>query len=171
MPRSHPPRNRPSARLARGILLALFLLPLLLGPDPLHGQIPKDRIHVSLSLGGYVMFGVGYTHWVERHHALEATLYPFAYPWDGIPCALKLGYAWIPSNEAVRAKLGGNFTLLLHDHEGIGRTLTPLVAFTPGIQYDPTRGESIRWDFWMSYFPTEGVFAPTALETLFGWKH
>lgn len=170
MPPLRPRRSLSRFRLARVVLLALVLLPLGMSPTPLHSQIPQDQIHLSLSLGGIVMFGVGYTRWVEKHHAIEATVYPFAFPWDGFPCAVKLGYAWIPSNESVRAKLGGNFTLLLHDHEGIGRDVTPLVAFTPGIQYNPTNGESIRWDFWMSYYPTMDVFAPTALETLFGWN-
>jgi len=170
MPTRQPTRHRVPLRLARVVLLALPVLFLAVTPGAAHGQIPKDQFHISLSLGGYVMFGVGYTHWVEKHHALETTVYPFAYPWDGIPCAVKLGYAWIPSNEAVRAKLGGNFTLLLHDHEGTGSRFTPVLAFTPGIQYDPTNAESVRWDFWMSYYPTQGVFAPTALETLFSWE-
>ena len=125
---------------------------------------------LAKSLGGYVMVGLGYTHWIKDHHAVEVTVYPFAYPGEGFPVGVKAGYAWIPSIEVWRAKLGGNVTVLVHKPDGDRGRFTPLVAFTPGLQYDPTASRSVRMDLWMSYFLTEKVFAPTNLEVLYAWK-
>jgi len=165
------PLRRPrTPALAMGTSFLLLAALLAVGATPARGQIPNDRVHVSLSLGGYVMVGIGITHWIEEHHALEATLYPFAFPGEGFPFAVKAGYAWTPSDEVWRAKLGGNFTLLVRNSNGSSSRLVPLVAFTPGLQYDPTDQRSFRADFWMSYYFTEKVFAPTALEFLYAWK-
>jgi hypothetical protein len=160
---------RPVASV-RGATLGTVLLLLAPPAPPVSGQVPDDRVHVSLSLGGYVMLGIGFTHWIEEHHALEATLYPLGFPWDGFPSAVKLGYAWIPSNEVWRAKLGGNVTVLRHRHPGERGGFTPILTFTPGLQYDPTDERSIRLDLWMSYFISERVFAPTSLELIHAWK-
>ena len=166
VPRLYP---RPSALAGRRILL--FLAVFIAFPwVPACGQVPNDRVHLSLSLGGYVMVGIGITHWIEEHHALEATVYPFAFPGEGFPFAVKAGYAWTPSDEVWRAKLGGNFTMLVRKGNGGSRRLIPLVAFTPGLQYDPSDQRSFRADVWMSYYLTEKVFAPTALEFLYAWK-
>ncbi|MGW8267850.1 MAG: hypothetical protein ACWGSQ_15900 [Longimicrobiales bacterium] len=159
-----------TSALARGPVPLLLVVLLAFGATSARGQVPNDRAHLSVSLGGYVMVGIGITHWIEEHHALEATLYPFAFPGEGFPFAVKAGYAWIPSDEVWRAKLGGNFTLLVRKPAGGPRRLTPLVAFTPGLQYDPSDQRSFRADFWMSYYLTEKVFAPTALELLYNWK-
>jgi hypothetical protein len=160
---------RRSRSLSAGLTLCTVLL-LVTGTDPARSQVPSDRIHLSLSLGGYVMLGIGFTHWVEEHHAIEATLYPLGFPWDGFPSAAKLGYAWTPSDEVWRAKLGGNVTVLRHRHPGHSGGFTPVLAFTPGLQYDPTDQRSVRLDLWMSYYLLERVFAPTALEVIHAWK-
>jgi hypothetical protein len=107
---------------------------------------------------------------VEEHHALEFTLFPFAYPGERFPFGIRAGYAWIPSDEVWRAKLGGNFTLLFHPRRGPDNLLTPILAFTPGLQYDPDTERSLRVDAWLSYYLTEKVLAPTALEFLYGWN-
>jgi len=121
-------------------------------------------------MGGYVMVGIGITHWIEEHHALEATLFPFAFPGEGFPFAVKVGYAWTPSDEIWRAKLGGNATVLVRKPTEDRGRFTPILAFTPGIQYDPSDQRSFRADFWMSYFLTEKTFAPTSVEFLYSWK-
>jgi hypothetical protein len=133
-------------------------------------QAPRDQVHLSVSLGGYLKFGVGFTHWVEEHHTLEFTAYPLAYPWEGTHFDLKAGYSWIPSDEIWRAKLGGNFTLLIHKPQGDGGWFTPLLNFTPGISYHPENERCVRVDAWISYYPTEDVFAPTGLEVLYGLR-
>lgn len=164
---------RPGFRRCRSVMAGLSISAILLlgpGAKPIQGQVPGDRIHVSVSLGGYVMLGIGLTHWVEEHHAIEATLYPVGFPWEGLPFAAKLGYAWTPSDEVWRAKLGGNVTVLRHRHPGHSGGFTPVLAFTPGLQYDPTDQRSVRLDLWMSYYLLEGVFAPTALEVIHAWK-
>jgi hypothetical protein len=162
------PRTGIGSRTA--IAASLIALALIWGVQPIRGQVPEDRVHLSLSLGGYVMVGLGYTHWIKDHHAVEVTVYPFAYPGEGFPVGVKAGYAWIPSIEVWRAKLGGNVTVLVHKPDGDRGRFTPLVAFTPGLQYDPTASRSVRMDLWMSYFLTEKVFAPTNLEVLYAWK-
>jgi len=164
---------QPGFRRSRSLLAGFTICAILLlatGTEPARSQVPGDRIHLSLSLGGYVMLGIGLTHWVEEHHAVEATLYPLGFPWEGFPSALKLGYAWTPSDEVWRAKLGGNVTILRHRHPGHSGGFTPVLAFTPGIQYDPTDQRSVRLDLWMSYYLLEGVFAPTALEVIHAWR-
>ncbi len=95
-------------RLACGLFL-LLLLQLTSTPRPLQGQtaVPSNQIHLSITLGGYFLVGVGYTHWMEQHHALEFTVFPFAYPGEGFPFGLRAAYAWVPSDEVWRAKLVG----------------------------------------------------------------
>jgi hypothetical protein len=172
MLQGQPPRGqRPTRRLTGFLTVSLgLILAQTVGVAPALGQIPEDRIHLSLSLGGYVMLGIGITHWMEEHHSLEATLFPLGFPWEGFPAAVKVGYAWTPSDEVWRAKLGGNVTMLRHSHPGSRGGFTPLLAFTPGLQYDATDSRSLRADLWMSYFLSEGVFAPTALELIHAWK-
>ncbi|MFC1662340.1 hypothetical protein ACFL3S_12960 [Gemmatimonadota bacterium] len=152
-----------------GVILALILAAAS-APPRATAQIPRDQLHVSLTLGGYVLFGLGYTHWMEEHHALEFTAFPFGYPGEQFPFAARAGYIWVPSDEVWRAKLGGNFTLLFHPRRGQESLVTPLLTFTPGIQYNPESEKSLRMDVWMSYYLTEKVFAPTSLEFLYGWS-
>ena len=81
-------RQRPTRRLTGFLTVSLGLvLAQAVDVAPTLGQIPEDRIHLSLSLGGYVMFGIGITHWIEEHHSLEATLFPLGFPWEGFPAA------------------------------------------------------------------------------------
>ena len=122
-----------------------------------------------MTLGGYFLVGLGYTHWLEEHHAIEATVFPFAWPWEGFPFGLRAGYAWIPSDEVWRAKLGANATFLIRPGQTGADRFTPIVAFTPGIQYDPDGDHSFRTDLWVSYYLRERVLAPTALEFLYSW--
>jgi hypothetical protein len=143
-----------------------------LGGVPLHAQssVPKDQIHVSVTLGGYILLGVGYTRWIEQHHALEFTLFPLAHPSEGFPFGLRAGHAWIPSNERWRAKLGGNVTVLIRPVESSRSRFTPILAFTPGLHYQPSDSRTLRADVWMSWFLTEKVFAPSGVEILSGWN-
>ncbi len=151
---------------------ALFLALTVLGTEHLGAQatLPDDRIHVSVTLGGYFLIGVGYTRWIEQHHAVEFTVFPFAHPGEGFPFALRVGYAWVPSDEIWRAKLGANATVLIRPASSGRDRFTPLLTFTPGIQYDPSGHQSFRADLWMSYYLTEREFAPTAVEFLSAWK-
>lgn len=150
--------------------LTLFLL-LLLVPNPLPGQtgVPGDRIQLSITLGGYFLVGIGYSHPVEKHHALEFTVFPFASPGEGFLFGLRTGYAWVPSDERWRAKLGGNMTVLVRPGQEGGNRFTPIIGVTPGIQYDPNHDRSFRTDLWMSYYLNEKVFAPTGLEFIYCW--
>jgi hypothetical protein len=163
-------RNGNGARVALrvGVLLLLFSLP---APRVLAGQngIPSDRFHISVTLGGYFLIGVGYSHWIEKHHALEFTAFPFAFPWEGFPFGVRAGYAWVPSNEVWRAKLGGNITVLVRPGLTGPDRFTPILGVTPGIQYDPESDKSFRGDLWMSYYLKEKVFAPTGVEFFYSW--
>jgi hypothetical protein len=158
--------------LAAGVCLLLVLSMSWPGESPLHAQdhVPPNQIHVSVTLGGYILLGVGYTHWIEEHHALEFTLFPLAHPGEGFPFGLRVGHAWIPSDERWRAKLGSNVTVLIRPVESSYRRFTPILAFTPGLHYDLTDTRTLRADVWMSYFPTERVLAPTGVEVLTGWS-
>ena len=81
-----PPGPRPSRHLTGFLTVSLgLILAQAVEVAPAQAQIPEDRIHVSLSLGGYVMVGIGITHWIEEHHSLEATLFPLGFPWEGFP--------------------------------------------------------------------------------------
>jgi hypothetical protein len=83
---------------------------------------------------------------------------------------VRLGYAWVPSDEVWRAKLGANLTVLVNPAHPERDRFTPLIAFTPGLQYDPEAHRSFRADVWMSYYLKEKVFAPTAVEFLYSWE-
>jgi hypothetical protein len=159
-----------TAVLHRAGLFTLLAGTFILSPQSVLAQTPRDQVHVSVHLGGYVKFGVGFTHWLEEHHALEFTAFPLAYPWEGLHMDLKAGYNWIPSDEVWRAKLGGNFTLMVHKPEGDGGWFTPLLSFTPGLHYNPENERCFRVDLWMSYYLEERVFAPTGLELLYGLR-
>lgn len=171
MLRRQPRRCHHPPRFKRGLILTCTAFISAVSTVPVQAQVPSNRIHISLGLGGYVMVGVGFTHWIEQHHALEATVFPIGFPGEGfLPFAVKAGYAWTPSDEVWRAKLGGDVLVLFHERHGDESRFTPLLAFTPGLQYDPTDERSFRIDFWMSYYLTEKVFAPTGLEILHSWK-
>ena len=60
--------------------LSLFFLALGANPSPVLAQSPRDQVHLSLSLGGFVKVGIGFTHWMEEHHALEFTAFPVGLP-------------------------------------------------------------------------------------------
>jgi hypothetical protein len=158
-------------RLALGFSI-LVMFQLAPTPTPLQGQsgVPTDQIHLSVTLGGYFLFGMGYTLYLEEHHALEFTVFPFAFPMEGFPFGLRAGYAWVPSNEIWRAKLGGNMMVLVRPGMNGFERFTPILALTPGIQYDPDSDRSLRADLWVSYYLKEKVFAPTGVEFLYGWS-
>jgi hypothetical protein len=154
---------------------ALILLLLSAFPAPAAGQstgnsaVPEDQFHVSVAFGGHFLVGVGYTHWVEEHHALEFTVFPFARPGQGFPFAVRGGYAWVPSKEIWRAKLGGNLAALFSPADSGADRITPILSFTPGIQYDPTTDSSLRTDLWVSYYLKQRVLAPSGIEFMYGW--
>lgn len=163
-------------RIRRRQPARFWLPPLLLGlllaaGEPLASQstIPSDRVHVSVTLGGHFLLGVGYTRNIERHHALEFTVFPFSYPGEGFPFGVRAGYAWVPSDEVWRAKMGGNFTVLIGPGQRGADRFRPMLAITPGIQYDPHHDRSFRADLWMCYHLREKVFAPMAVEFLYAW--
>ena len=139
--------------------------------SPLEGQsaLPTDQYHVSVTLGGHFLIGIGYTHWIEEHHALEVTAFPFAHPKEGFPVGLRAGYAWVPSDEVWRAKLGANMTVMFNPRGEKGSRITPTLGLTPGLQYDPDQDRSFRADLWLSYYLREKVFVPTGIEFWYGW--
>jgi hypothetical protein len=151
-------------------ILAILAGAVLLSPVPTDAQVPRDQVHISLSLGGYIKVGLGYTSWIEEHHAVEFTAYPLAFPWEGFHMDLKAGYAWVPSDEVWRAKLGGDVTLLIHKPTGDGGWVTPLLTFTPGLHYAAEGERCVRIDLGMAYYLSEGVFAPTGLEVYYGLR-
>ncbi len=153
-----------------GITLAA-LSALALRPEPLRGQspVPGDQFHVSVTLGGHFLIGVGYTRWVEQHHSLEFTAFPFAHPKEGFPFGIRAGYAWVPSDEVWRAKLGGGVTLLIRPGDSSGNRFTPTLDLSPGIRYDHEHDRSFRADAWLSYYVRERIFAPTGIEFFYCW--
>ena len=152
-------------------LAVAFLLSDILHPRPIQGQtgIPTDQFHLSVTVGGHFLVGLGYTHFIEEHHALEMTVFPFAHPKEGFPFGLRAGYAWVPSDEVWRAKLGANVTVLVRPGEDGGNRITPTLGLTPGIQYDSDKDRSFRADLWLSYYLIEKIFLPTGIEFIYGW--
>ena len=70
-------RLRASLRLP-ALCAGLMAMGLGINPEPADAQLPRDQVHLSLSLGGYIRVGMGYTRWIEEHHSLEFTAFPFA---------------------------------------------------------------------------------------------
>ena len=157
-------------RRAFGLYL-LLIATAIPASEPVQGQsgVPTDQFHLSITLGGHFLVGVGYTHWIENHHALEFTAFPFAHPKEGFPFGLRAGYAWVPSDEVWRAKLGANVMVLIRPNPNGGNRFTLTLGITPGIQYFPDHERSFRADFWMSYYLREGIFIPNGLEFLYLW--
>ncbi len=149
------------------LLLAIFVF----SPALASGQssVPKDQFHVSVTLGGHFLVGIGYTRWIEEHHALEVTAFPFAHPREGLPFGIRAGYAWVPSDEVWRAKLGGGVTVFIRPGNQGGDRVTPTLDLTPGLVYDSDHERSFRSDLWLSYYLREKVFVPTGLEFFYAW--
>ena len=148
------------------VLVSLAILP---GAARCQSAVPRDQFHVSITLGGHFLVGVGYTRWIEEHHSLEFTAFPFAHPKEGFPFGLRAGYAWVPSDEVWRAKLGGGVTLLIRPGSPNGSRFTPTLDLTPGLRYDADHERSFRADAWLSYYVREKVFAPTGIEFFYCW--
>lgn len=165
----HPAPQHPNCA---GLLAAVpLLLATFVGQADAQSSTPQGRFHLSVSLGGYLLLGFGYSRFLEGNQSIEFTVFPVAFPAEGFPFALRLGYAWIPSDEIWRAKLGANLMVILRPAEVSPQRFVPIVALTPGIQYDPEQDRSVRVDLWMSYYLRQKVFAPTALEILHAWEH
>jgi hypothetical protein len=166
--------GRRVTRRRRDLVLGLALsvvAALAVHPRPAEGQsaVPRDQFHISVTLGGHFLVGVGYTRWIEEHHSLEFTVFPFAHPKEGFPFGLRAGYAWVPSDEVWRAKLGGGVTLLIRPGSASGNRFTPTLDLTPGLRYDADKERSFRADAWLSYYIREKVFAPTGIEFFYCW--
>ena len=163
----------PAKRWARLVLCFVipFFLSAVFAPGPARGQtgVPTDQFHLSITLGGHFLIGFGFSHFMEEHHALEFTLFPFAHPREGFPFGIRGGYAWIPSDEIWRAKLGANVTVFIQPQKDKGSRFTPTLGLTPGIRYDPDSDRSFRADLWMSYYLREKVFVPTGIEFIYAW--
>jgi hypothetical protein len=122
-----------------------------------------------VTLGGHFLIGFGYTRWIEEHHSLEFTAFPFAHPKEGFPFGVRAGYAWVPSDEVWRAKLGGGVTVLIRPRNPRGGRFTPTLDLTPGIRYHADHERSFRADAWFSYYVREKIFAPTGIEFFYCW--
>ncbi len=154
---------RAAALVTAGLLTAAAALP---APSAAQGR--RSRIHVSVTLSGHILLGVGYTRWVHEYHALEATVFPLAIPGNGFPFGFRAGYAWVPSAERWRAKLGAGILVLVSPSGKDGRRILPLPTFSPGIRYEADPGDALAMDLWLSYFPGRGLFVPTGLEFRYG---
>jgi hypothetical protein len=108
--------------------LYLFLIVLLAGQVFARDQI-KHQFHFSLTLSGHILFGAGYTYWLNDEHAFEATVYPLLLPGKGFPFAVSAGYGFYPGGEHLKAKVGGEMTLLISPPDPERRKNNAVVKF------------------------------------------
>ncbi len=158
---------------ARRVLLGA-LLPFLLSA-PLLAQGSGNQIHFSITLSGHVLLGLGITHWLDSSNTLIATAFlPLELPEKSLaiedfPFGFRAGYAYYGKGDPWRMKLGGDVAVIISppDPEDNRRVL-PMITFSPGVQYVFESKNTLTPQFWLSYFPTQRLVAPTGIEVLYG---
>ncbi|GEM_PF-1558158 len=130
-----------------------------------------NRLHVSFTLGGHLLFGVGFEHGFSNHHALQATVYPLLIPGKGMPFAFHAGYNYYFSGEKWRAKMGVGYAFLVSPPDPNQRKVMPMLLFTPGISYHfKDSADNLLFQPWLAYFLKHANrrFAPIGLEFRYG---
>ena len=145
------------------VFIILFSLPQILQA----GNNSSNQLNFSITLSGHILFGFGYTHWLNHNHTLETTLYII--PEKGLPFGLNGGYAYYTNGSRWRMKFGGEFTLLVSPPDPDKRKVMPMINFVPGVQYS-FDDNTVMSQLWLSYFPIKAnkKFSPTGLEFRYG---
>lgn len=160
-----------SAKVRRGLLAAL--VPLFLSA-PLLAQNSENQIHLSITLSGHVLLGVGITHWVNNSNTLMATAFlPLELPEKSLaiedfPFGFRAGYAYYGRGDPWRMKLGADMTVIISPPDPDKRRVLPLITFSPGVQYVFESKNAVTPQLWLSYFPMQRIVAPAGIEVLYG---
>ncbi len=150
--------------------LNLSLLITILCEPVTAGEETFDRVVFSLGLSGHILLGVGVEHGFNHNHAVQFTVYPLLLPGKGFPFALSTGYSYYFHGSRWRAKLGGEFGLLVSPPDPDKRRVLPLFSLVPGIQYRFNDQQFLTTQIWISYFMGKAnvPVAPTAIEFRYG---
>jgi len=91
-------------------------------------------------------------------------------PAKGFPFALSAGYGYYFNGNKWRARLGGEFALLVSPPDPDKRKLLSLVNLVPGVQYQIDGKQFVGAQLWLSYFfgKANVPAAPTAIEFRYG---
>ena len=77
------------------------------------GDSSYNRLHISFTLSGHLLFGAGIEHSFNDRHSIQVTGFPLMWPGKGFPLAVTAGYGYRFNTEPWRAKLGVDFALLV----------------------------------------------------------
>lgn len=130
-----------------------------------------NRLNASITLSGHFLFGFGFEHGFDEHHALQAMVFPLLIPGKGMPFALHVGYNYYFEGETWRAKIGFGYALLVSPPDPQKRKVMPMLLFTPGLAYRFKKSEnSLLFQPWLAYFLKHANrrFAPIGLEFQYG---
>ncbi|MCD4693354.1 MAG: hypothetical protein K8R79_10600 [Calditrichales bacterium] len=132
------------------------------------GNKSSNQLNLSITLSGHILFGFGYTHWLDDNNTVGGTLYII--PEKGAPFGLNGGYAYFTNGERWRMKLGAELTLLVCPPDPDKRKILPMINFVPGVQYAINDENFVMSQLWLSYLPVKAnvKFAPTGLEFIYG---
>jgi hypothetical protein len=145
------------------------LLPFLIGLllcNFLFSSNHYNRVHLSVTLSGHVLFGIGFEHFLAEQHAIQATVFPLMAPGKGFPFALSGGYAYYTREDRWRGKLGVEVTAIVSPPAPDRRRILPLLNIMPGLEYSFDGSNSIQTQLWLAFFlkKYKRRFAPIGID-------
>ena len=131
-----------------------------------------DRVHISFTLSGHLLFGVGFEHGFTNHHALRVAVFPLLIPGKGLPFAFKAGYNYYTGGSRWKGKLGADVAILVSPPDPQKRKIMPMIVITPGLQYALKEGQYVSFQPWLAWFfkETNRKFGPIGLEFTYDYS-
>ncbi len=114
------------------LLMEVLLLALI---QPAQSSDMYNRVHVSVTLSGHILFGVGVEHGFTEHHALQITVYPLVVPGKGFPFAMQAGYNYYWGGSLWKGKVGFAGGVIVSPPDPDKRRYLPMLMLTPGVRY------------------------------------
>jgi len=155
-------------KISKFLLAAIIFLSF---GSPVNSQdLARHQLSFSFTLSGHLLFGLGYTYWLDHQQAIQVTAFPLIVPGEGgRPFAFNAGYGYYSNTEPWRFKAGLELTCLVSPPDPEKRKVLLLLNAVPGVQYDFGQN-SVLSQIWISYFlnQAKGKVFPTGLEFRYG---
>jgi hypothetical protein len=138
----------------------------------LHARNYSNRIHLSVTLSGHVLFGIGFEHFFSEQHAIHATVFPLMAPGKGFPFALSSGYNYYTPEDRWRGKLGLDMMVIVSPPDPERRKMLPLLNICPGVEYAFDSENSVQSQLWLAFFLKRYTrrFAPIGIDSRYARK-
>lgn len=134
---------------------SLFLFIALCTAQQANARDGWNRLHVSCTLSGHILFGCAYEHGFNDTHAVHVSLFPLIIPGKGLPFAFAAGYNYYFDTSPWQPKLGLDFAAIVSPPDPDKRKMMPLLMVTPGVVYVQNDQNSFMTEFWLAHFLTE----------------